>query len=157
MNLKRDITHTIYGTCISEFNYCFYNQSQLWRHVNQIELNLYFPDQPVITFTDNLLREPQAPEHIAVNESWDKMDSQAIRLAEVALMLMMTICSQNHIPTFIVLCHRLGNQTKFCVFYTKTFIMTCLFYPNLLHTCNVLAMYSIHTWTGPHQSTCTLY
>jgi len=105
--------------CISEFNHRFYNQSQFSRHVKQIEpINLYFPDQPVITFTD-LLREPQAPEHIAVNESWDKMDSQAIRLAEVALMLMMTICSQNYIPKFIVLCHRLGNQTKFCVFYTK--------------------------------------
>ena len=104
-----------------------------------------------LNFTDNLLREPQAPEHIAMNESWDKMDSQAIRLAEVALMLMMTICSQNHIPTFIVLCHCLGNPTKFCVFYTKTFIMTCLFCPNLLHTCNVLAMYLIHTWTGPHR------
>ena len=71
---------------------CFYNQSQFWRHVKQIDpINLYFPDQPVITFTDNLLREPQAPEHIAVNESYDKMDSQAITLAEVALMLMMTI------------------------------------------------------------------
>ena len=45
----------------------------------------------MITFTDNLLREPKAPEHIAVNESWDKMDSQAITLAEVALMLMTTI------------------------------------------------------------------
>lgn len=90
--------------CISEFNHRFYDQRQFYRDVKQIEpINLYFPDQPVITFTENLLREPQAPEHIAVNESWDKMDSQAIRLVEVAPMLMMTICSQNYIPKFTVL------------------------------------------------------
>ena len=41
--------------CISEFNYRFYNQGQFWRHVTQIELNLYFPDQPVTTFADNQL------------------------------------------------------------------------------------------------------
>ena len=78
-----------------------------------------------------------------MNESWDKADSQAIRLAEVAVMLMMTICCQNCIPTFIVLCHHLENQTKFCVLYTKTFIHDLPFLPNLLRTYNVLAMYLI--------------